>query len=329
MILTRVLNLRTPLLDARALRRQARTRVQRRWTPAASRWAPDRSDGPRARASCLPRSAFGVVLALLCLLTGLARAETLEVSYAHETRTITLSVPETLVDALPDHSESPPDWLSPDDSGARFTGVLPEIDAGDRDKGAGPTGAYVHSLLGWLPDPAGVPRQLVLRSDLPVRGIATGALISDSTKNGGYQAIIRMVENWRATSILFGPYEIAERVMRLRSKPVALRTYFRPEDAPLAQDYLDATERYIQRFSDQIGAYPFDSYAVVSAPLPVGYAFDGLTYVSEDILSHSYMLGRSLAHEVLHSWWGSGVRVNAEVKFPRSAEVIFPTFGIW
>jgi aminopeptidase N len=59
-----------------------------------------------------------------------------------------------------------------------------------------------------------------------------------------------------------------------------------------------------------IGAYPFEGFSVVSAPIPVGYGLRGLTYVSERILPQPYMRGRSLAHEILHSWWGHGVKID-------------------
>lgn len=89
-----------------------------------------------------------------------------------------------------------------------------------------------------------------------------------------------------------------------------LRTYFHPEHAPIADAYLDAAETYIRRFGELIGPYPYAGFSVVSAPIPVGYGFDSLAYISRRIVAHPYMRGRSLAHEVAHSWWGNAVAVD-------------------
>jgi aminopeptidase N len=44
--------------------------------------------------------------------------------------------------------------------------------------------------------------------------------------------------------------------------------------------------------------------------LPVGLGFPGLTYVERRIVPLPFMRSRSLAHEVLHNWWGNGVAVD-------------------
>src|SRR5262249_18983331 len=68
--------------------------------------------------------------------------------------------------------------------------------------------------------------------------------------------------------------------------------------------------RYIDIFSSRIGPYPHDEFHVVASPLPVGLGFPTLTYVSRQILHLPFMQERSLAHEVLHAWWGHAVAVD-------------------
>ena len=44
----------------------------------------------------------------------------------------------------------------------------------------------------------------------------------------------------------------------------------------------------------------------------MGLGYPGVAYIARQILHSRYMQGRSLAHEVLHNWWGNGVYVSYE-----------------
>ena len=46
-------------------------------------------------------------------------------------------------------------------------------------------------------------------------------------------------------------------------QPVQLATYLFPEDAHLADEYLDATARYLEAYIPMLGPYPFESFSVV------------------------------------------------------------------
>jgi hypothetical protein len=52
----------------------------------------------------------------------------------------------------------------------------------------------------------------------------------------------------------------------------------------------------------------FEGFSSVSSPLPTGFGLPGATYIGEAVLGLPFMRGQSLAHEVLHNWWGNGVR---------------------
>ena len=67
---------------------------------------------------------------------------------------------------------------------------------------------------------------------------------------------------------------------------------------------------YIARQQVLIGAYPLAGFAVVAAPIPVGYGLWRMTHVSDRILHRHAMRGRSLVHEIPHSWWRHGVRID-------------------
>jgi len=109
-----------------------------------------------------------------------------------------------------------------------------------------------------------------------------------------------------APSLFAGPYQVRERY----SNGLRLRSYFHEELTELSDVYLDAAAGYIQRYQEGIGAYPYADFHIISAPLPVGLGFPNLTYVGRRVIPLPFMRGRSLAHEVLHNWWGNGIAVD-------------------
>ena len=174
--------------------------------------------------------------------------------------------------------------------------------------GAFAGGAYLFGGDGWLPGSADANAVYDVTLEVPVshRAVATGVLQGERVGDGAYTASFRFAGAGDDLAIFFGPYVISEAF----AGDVRLRTYFPERHAGEADAYLDAVGAYLARYAERIGDYPHASFSVVSAPIPVGYGLDTMTYVSERILAHPYMRGRSLAHEVLHSWWGSGVRID-------------------
>lgn len=191
----------------------------------------------------------------------------------------------------------------------RYGGTLAVLNPDERGAGAasGIEGAYLPGGPAWLPTLDGAPPvwRLAVRVPAPYVAVATGALVEEG-RDAGYRAVFTEERSVEAPSLFAGRWEVRERM----HGPLRLRTYVEAELAGLSDDLLDLTQRSIDVYSARIGAYPFAGFAIVSAPLPVGLGFPGLTYIGRGVLPLPFVRGQSLAHEILHNWWGNGVRVD-------------------
>jgi len=172
----------------------------------------------------------------------------------------------------------------------------------------GPEGGYLFQGAGWIPDTGDDRVSYRLRIEVPVpyRAVATGRLGDENISATAYSA--NFAANYPAAppALFVGPYEVRER----DHNTIRIRTYFHRDLAGLAADYLRASARYLTRYQNLIGPYPYGDFHVISAPVPVGLGFPNLTYIGRRVLPLPFIRTRSLAHEVLHNWWGNGITVD-------------------
>lgn len=144
--------------------------------------------------------------------------------------------------------------------------------------------------------------------DVPAgqRAIAPGRLAEEREVGGRQVARFVLDAPTDQLSVFAGPYRVGETLHR----GLRLRTYFPAQAEPLGERYRSQLARYLDLFSAAIGPYPHDGFSVVASPLPVGLGFETLTWVGARILPLPFMQERSLAHEVLHAWWGHAVAVD-------------------
>ena len=192
-----------------------------------------------------------------------------------------------------------------------LSGKLPARDASephDIASSHGEDGTYLPAYDAWIPHDPAQPLNFRLQVSVPaaLRAVATGRLVVESVDAGYYRATFQQEQPGEAPSLFIGPYQVHERLVN----GLRLRTYFHPGLEAFAETYLDSASQYIERYQVEIGDYPYNNFYIVSAPLPVGLGFPGLTYVDRRIVPLPFMRTRSLAHEVLHNWWGNGVGVD-------------------
>ncbi|WP_422018791.1 M1 family metallopeptidase [Roseibium sp.] len=193
------------------------------------------------------------------------------------------------------------------------SGTIPGLAAGSRRSGtgsavSGANGTFLSGYSGWFPWDGSAPFSYRLNVSVPAgtKAVSPGAILQETETAENYTVVFASEKAFEAPSLFAGPYEIGERDVG----GIRVRTYFLAEIAGFSGDYLDAAGRYLTRFSAEIGPYPYEDFHIISSPLPVGLAFVNLTYIGEMIVPLPFMKGRSLAHEVLHNWWGNGVYVD-------------------
>lgn len=214
--------------------------------------------------------------------------------------------------------QGPEYWLALPDSNThelQFTlrGAVPARDS-QQDSGpgmlssGGVDGFFLPGYDAWIPqDESGrISYRITVTVPAGQRAVATGKLVSEQANEDVYLSTFETVTPSEPPSLFVGPYQVTERL----SNGLRLRTYFHEGLVSLAENYLEAADGYIQRYQQGIGAYPYSDFHVISAPIPVGLGFPNLTYVGRRVIPLPFMRTRSLAHEVLHNWWGNAVSVD-------------------
>lgn len=177
---------------------------------------------------------------------------------------------------------------------------------------ADPAGSWLPAASHWYPLTGDEPFRYRLRLSLPAgqRGLVPGQLLAQREADGRWSAEFVAETAVEGLDLFAGPYEVEERRLA-RSEggaPVLIRSWFTPAVAGLGAGYREAAAGYLDGYAQQFGTYPLSAYSIVSSPLPTGFAVPGITYLGESVLRLPFIRSTSLRHEVLHAWWGNGVR---------------------
>jgi len=91
---------------------------------------------------------------------------------------------------------------------------------------------------------------------------------------------------------------------------IELEVFLLGEHPELARRYLEASEKYVDIYSNWIGDYPYEKFAVVENSWQTGYGMPSFTLLGSNVIRLPFILYTSLPHEILHNWWGNGVFID-------------------
>ena len=131
-----------------------------------------------------------------------------------------------------------------------------------------------------------------------------------SSTVAGNTRTVRFRFDHPANSLNFvaGPYVVEHQPI---GPGQTLYSYFFAEDKELAAEYRKKTLGYLKRYQELIGPYPYKRFSIVENRLPTGYAMPTFTLLGQAVVRLPFITETSLGHEVLHSWLGNAVGVDA------------------
>jgi aminopeptidase N len=173
-----------------------------------------------------------------------------------------------------------------------------------------PQGTFLLPGAGWYPDLPESKSTFCLRVQAPAgyEAVTAGKRLTRATEADVTTSVWQVSRALGGLALSAGRYVVRERDIQ----GVPIYAYFFPEDDHLAETYLEATARYLRLYSDLLGPYPFDKFAVVENFFPTGYGFPSYTLLGKTVIRLPFIIETSLGHEVAHAWWGNGVLVNNE-----------------
>ena len=174
----------------------------------------------------------------------------------------------------------------------------------------GEEGVYLTSETSWYPDIPGSLATFRVRATVPGgwRTVTHGQEVSFT--EGETTATSEWDVRARTEALTLSANRFVKRSSQWNGIEIA--TYLFPEDAHVADQYLEATTRYLEWYTKRLGPYPFPKFAVVENFFPSGIGLPSFTLLGSGIMKRGYTQPYSLGHEVVHSWLGNSVHNHFE-----------------
>ena len=174
----------------------------------------------------------------------------------------------------------------------------------------GPEGVYLSGESQWYPDIDGSYSTYRLTVQVPHgwTAVTQGRKQESRTDATGVTSTWVVGDRSEALTLVANKFAVKSREWTSREgQQVELATYFFPDNAHLADEYLDATAQYLDAYIPILGAFPFDKFAVVENFFASGLGMPSFTLLGSGSIKRHYVQPYALGHEIVHSWIGNSV----------------------
>ncbi|HEU5408549.1 MAG TPA: M1 family aminopeptidase, partial [Nitrospira sp.] len=171
-------------------------------------------------------------------------------------------------------------------------------------------GVYLSGESQWYPDVIGSFSTYRVTAQIPQGWtvVASGRKESETTNSGKTSSTWIVQNQSEAFTLVANRFVTTSREWKSPTgQRVELQTHFLPDNAGLADEYLNATARYLDVYVRILGNYPFDKFAVVENFFASGLGLPSFTLLGGGSIKRHYVQPYALGHEIVHSWIGNSV----------------------
>ena len=174
----------------------------------------------------------------------------------------------------------------------------------------GPEGVYLSGETRWYPDLDGSLATFTVRARTPAdwHAVTHGKQRARTVQDGMATASWDVTSKTEALSLVANRFVVRQKDWPSPSgQSVEIAAYLFPDEANLADEYLDASIRYLETYTKLLGPYPFPKFAVVENFFASGLGMPSFTLLGSGVIKRHYVQPYALGHEIVHSWIGNDV----------------------
>lgn len=153
----------------------------------------------------------------------------------------------------------------------------------------------------WLPTLSQELFTFNLKAELPLNWRAMTSGQVTEWKNGPYTSTIsfKQIYPQQDLHLIAGEYHVTS-----SSKS---EMWTKTSMLELTEKYLKMSDQYLERYSQLIGPYPYQSMTIIEDDSDMGLGYPGYTTLGSQVLRLPFILNSSLPHEILHNWFGNSI----------------------
>ena len=174
----------------------------------------------------------------------------------------------------------------------------------------GTEGVYLSGESQWYPDLPDSFSTFRVTATIPEEWtlVGSGRKVMQTVVAGMVSSTWAVGERSEAFTLVANKFVVKSREWSASTgQHVELQTYFLPDNAALADEYLDATAEYLEAYIRILGEYPFERFAVVENFFASGLGIPSFTLLGSGSIKRHYVQPYALGHEIVHSWIGNSV----------------------